>query len=186
MRRDADFLLTTKDVDILATMLDRSSGDQAFIRLLRDKLNCATIHFPDDIPADVVTLNSRVCYSVNGQPLGPHIIVQSEGDDLPSFALSIHTMRGLALLGLTVGEVKTIEYADGRHEIIAVEELTFQPEADRRLRDRRYFDGQAIRPAVREAVPQTARSSVVSFPLGRRSAEMDGDPNGDDPGPRAA
>lgn len=184
MRQEA--LLTTKDVDILATMLDRSSGDHAFLRLLRDKLNRATVHFPDDIPADAVTLNSRVCYSVNGQPMGPHIIVQSEGDDLPSFALSIHTMRGLALLGLTVGEVKTVEHADGHHEIVAVEELIFQPEADRRLRDRRYFDRDMIRPAIEEAMPQGLRSNVVSLPLERRSVVIDGDPNGDDPGPRAA
>lgn len=184
MRQEA--LLTTKDIDILATMLDRSSGDHAFLRLLRDKLNRAAVHFPDDIPADAVTLNSRVCYSVNGRQMGPHIIVQSEGDDLPSFALSIHTMRGLALLGMTVGEVKTVEHADGRHEILAVEELVFQPEAARRVRDRRYFDRETTRPAVHDAAPQALRSNIVSLPLERRTAAMDGNPNGDDPGPRAA
>ncbi|MCB1447445.1 MAG: transcription elongation factor GreAB [Rhizobiaceae bacterium] len=178
-------LLTTKDIDILTAMLDRSSGDPAFLRLLRDKLNGATVHFPDDIPSDVVTLNSRVCYSVNGRQLGPHIIVQIEGDDLPPFALSIHAMRGLALLGLTVGEVRTIEYADGRHDVLAVEELIFQPEADRRFRDGRPFGRPAIRPAALEATSRGGLSRATPLPPGRRPVEIDEDSNGDDPGPQA-
>jgi len=177
MQRETFSQLTTKDVDILITMLDRSPGDQAYLRLLRNKLNFATVYFRDDVPSDVVTLNSRLCYSVNGRPHGPHILVQSEGDDLPAFAVSIHTMRGLALLGLAVGEVTTIEYANGRHETLAVDELMFQPEVDRRRGEHPSFD-----PA-----PQGARSDVVWFrPKNQRTFEPDHDGDGDDPGPQAA
>lgn len=187
MQREAFSQLTTKDVDILTTMLDRSSGEVALIRLLRDKLNFATIYFPDDIPADVVTLNSRVFYSVNGQQSGPRIVVQSEGDDLPAFALSIHTMHGLGLLGLAVGEVTTIEYANGRHETIAVDELVFQPEAERRRRDHRHLDQDAARPTLYDPAPQIDRSEVLSFrPKNRHPVEVESDPDGDDPGPQAA
>lgn len=132
MDREAFSQLTTKDSDILATMLDRASGDHAFVRLLREKLSFATIYFRDDIPENVVTLNSRVLYSINGRQAGPHVIVQSEGQDLPDFALSIHTMRGLGLLGLAAGETTTINYAYGRSETIKVDALIFQPEVDLR------------------------------------------------------
>jgi regulator of nucleoside diphosphate kinase len=186
MKKGTPCQLTTKDAEILAQMLDRSEGGFAFLRLLREKLNWATFHFAEDIPDDVVTLNSRVVFSVNGRSMGPHILVQAEGDDLPPFALSIHSMRGLALLGLSVGEVKAIEYEDGTHEMIAVEELAFQPEADRKQRHLDPFASAVIgrEPANQDALPP----NVVSFRQKRRMATpfYDGDPGGDDPGPHAA
>lgn len=64
MQREAFSQLTTKDVDIPTTILDRALGECAYLRLLRNKLNFATLYFRDDVPADVVTLNSRVFYSM--------------------------------------------------------------------------------------------------------------------------
>ncbi|CAN7273960.1 transcription elongation factor GreAB [Rhizobium sp. LjRoot30] len=177
MQRETFFQLTTKDVDILTALLDRSPEDHAYLRLLRNKLNFSTICFRDDVPSDVVTLNSRLCYSINGRPHGPHILVQSEGDDLPAFAISIHTMRGLALLGLAVGEVTTIAYANGRHETLAVEELMHQPEVALRLGKHRSLDPAA----------ELGQSGVVWFrPKNQRAFVPDNDSDGDDPGPQAA
>lgn len=181
MQREAICQLTTKDMDILMTMLDRTSGSSAFVRLLRNKLNFATIYFRDDIPDDVVTLNSRVLYSVDSRRAGPHIVVQSPPDDLPDFALSIHTMRGLGLLGLSVGDIARIDYGDDRRETLAVEALVYQPEAD--LRDRDYRPPAPTRRDPHD--PASRLSGVVPFRQ-RSRYRADNDPDGDDPGPQAA
>jgi regulator of nucleoside diphosphate kinase len=179
--------LTTKEVDILTVMLERSSGAFAFERLLRDKLKLAEVHFSDDVPTDVVTLNSRVFYSVNGKPVGPHIIVQSEGDDLPAFALSIHTMRGLGLLGLAVGEMTTVEYDNGRHETLVLEELVFQPEADRRRRDHARQPAGIVGDRSCDPALGGKAEKVVAFqPKHQISVVAPEDPDDDGPDPAAA
>jgi hypothetical protein len=97
--------LTTRDVSILTTILERYEDQAgAFATLLREKLRDAKICFRDDIPGDAVTLNSRVTYRINGRIEGPHLVVQCQGEDLPDYAVSIHTLRGLSLLGLAEEE----------------------------------------------------------------------------------
>lgn len=178
--------LTTKEVDILTAVLERSSGKNAFERLLRHKLNSATVHFPEDIPRDIVTLNSRVFYTVNGQHFGPHIVVQSQGDDLPAFALSIHTMRGIALLGMAVGDVAMVAYDNGRHETIAVEELAFQPESERQARENRNRSEVAAEHLGNRASQAVGANLVFLQPRRQSSAISHQDPDGDGPGPAAA
>jgi hypothetical protein len=68
MSREFFSQLTTKDVSILTTILERYEDlADAFATLLREKLSHATIYFRDDIPGDAVTLNSRVTYRINGR-----------------------------------------------------------------------------------------------------------------------
>jgi regulator of nucleoside diphosphate kinase len=141
-----------------------------FITLLRKKLNRARICFGSDVGPEVVTLNSRVVYSVDGKQVGPHLIVQSEGEDFPDYALSIYTLQGLALLGLTEGQSITIEQADGSTSTLTVVQVVFQPEADRKNNEQR-----------QAAVP--ASSHVIPF---RRAPQHVNDFDPDDPGPRAA
>ena len=97
--------ITTKDIAILETMLSRYNGScRHFAALLRRKVDSSAIYLRDDIPPDTVTLNSSVAYSVGTTVAGPHLVVQGEIEDLPAFAVSIHSLRGLALLGMSEGE----------------------------------------------------------------------------------
>jgi len=181
MSRESFSQLTTKDVSVLMTILERCKdleGPSAV--LLRDKLNYATVYFRDDIPANVVTLNSRVIYRVNGHLKGPHVVVQSEGKDFPDYALSIHTLHGLGLLGLAEGETTTIEHSDGRNDTIFIETLVFQPEADLRNRDRR-----TERPIFREQDAVDRAPQIVHFRPRSVAANREGSDD-DDPGPFAA
>ncbi len=124
--------ITTKDLAILETMLDRYRGScPHYAYQLRLKVRASDIYLRDDIPPDVVTLNSRVAYSVDGAPAGPHLIVQSQSPELPGFALSIHSLRGLALLGMSEGQ-ETWVTSRGRVEHLTVDEVRAQPEAEAR------------------------------------------------------
>lgn len=163
--------ITTKDIAILETMLARYKGPcPHFAALLRRKVDSSAIYLRDDIPPETVTLNSSVAYSVDDAAAGPHLVVQSEIEDLPAFAVSIHSLRGLALLGMSEGEIVDVPVSDTERERLYVDTVLSQPEAEANL-------------ALRRPAGQLHASNVV--PLRMRSAGRDA-PDGDDPGPQAA
>jgi regulator of nucleoside diphosphate kinase len=180
MSREFFSQLTTKDVFVLTTILERYDDQaDAFATLLREKLNYATVYFRDDIPGDVVTLNSRVTYRLNGQIEGPHLVVQCQGEDLPDYTVSIHTIRGLSLLGLAEGEKTAVE-DDGKRQTIFIEAVEFQPEANLRLREQSTVSSRALRPVV-DPSPQ-----ILKFKSKQEAAVIHCPDDDDDPGPFAA
>lgn len=172
--------LTTRDHAILQEMLERHTGPYTpFTRLLERKLRSSAICFRDDIPPGVVTLNTRLTYVVNGMPTGPHLLVPGNGEDLPGDALSIDTVRGLALLGLPEGAAITVALADDAVEKLRVEKVFPQ------------VAGSAMRQTPRSAIQSGGASrpdNVVSFHRARNvmSFTASRGPDDDDPGPRAA
>lgn len=174
--------LTTKDHAILQAMLERHRGPHGpFIQLLERKVRSSAIYFRDDIPPGVVTLNTRLTYRVNGVLTGPHLVVQSEGQDLPEYALSIHTIRGLALLGLAERATVAVPLGHDVVEELRVEDVLSQPEAEVRSRE-------TARGIVQgDSAGRTG--NVVSFLRKPARMEFSGPslhPDDDDPGPRAA
>lgn len=180
MVTEPHFQLTTKDHAVLQSMLERHRGPYGpFAQLLDRKVRSSAIYFRDDIPPGVVTLNSRLTYQVNGRLCGPHLIVQSEGDNLPDYALSIHTIRGLALLGLAERGSISVSIGEDMAEEIRVEDVLFQPEAEARLHE--------TTRALAQGDSAGRTQNVVSFlrkpaPAPTRRPR----PDDDDPGPRAA
>ena len=173
--------LTSKDFAILEVMLERRRpfGDP-IVPLLEEKLARASVELIDSIGADVVTLNSRVSFRVDGGAVETRTLVQSEVRGPVGSSLSIGTLRGLCMIGLSEGARATVELAQGRRESILVEKILYQPEAARR--------GAAVKPhaAAQSRPPLTLVYSAPegAFPLGeRRKIRQTGD---DDPGPSAA
>ena len=168
MSTDFDTHLTARAVSVLTSMLDNAPGTQPyFTALLRQKLRGASICFGSDVPADVVTLNSHVLYTVDGEIAGPHLIVSSEGDDFPDYALSIHDIRGLALLGLSEGQSITVAEDDVAPTMLSVVKVGFERQS-----------------GILSGATTGAMSRVVPFPGRPVAAIADIEP--DDPGPRAA
>lgn len=130
-----DFLLTTMDMAILQVMRERGLAlEAATRRLLDDRIARACVVFAEDIPDDVATVNSRVVYAVNEGPPERAALAQCALRDAALAAAPIDQPRGLALLGLCVGQ--TTDYVDSagdlvRMRLIAVE---YQPEAARKRR----------------------------------------------------
>jgi regulator of nucleoside diphosphate kinase len=165
MSTDFDSRLTARAASVLTAMLDHAPGTQpSFAALLRRKLSHSSICFGSDIPPGVVTLNSQVLYTVDGELAGPHLIVSSEGHDFPDYALSIHDIRGLALLGLSEGQSIHIAEDDAAPTMLSVVKVGFAP------------------PAGSRVSPDPAR--VVPFRGKPAAPPTDFKP--DDPGPRAA
>ncbi|MGI6852516.1 hypothetical protein [Mesorhizobium sp. 1B3] len=173
--------LTTKDHAILEVILERYQGDYGpYLKLLDQKVHGSTVHFRDDIPPKVVTLNSRLTYFVDGLLTGPHLVVQGQPGSLPSYALSIHTLRGLALLGLAEGSAITVELGSSVHETLRVDAVLSQPEAETRVVN--------ISKPLAQGDASEKEENIVSFRpriIGPSSGPVF-IPDDDDPGPSAA
>lgn len=179
MVTEPHFQLTTKDHSILQTMLERRRGPHdAYARLLERKVRSSSIFFRDDIPAGVVTLNTKVTYRINGKLAGPHLIVQGEEGELPGDALSIHTIRGLALLGMAERNALIVDLGANGTEELRVEDVLSQPEAEARIREttRGLAQGDSAG-RTHNVISLQRKAAPVPFMTG---------PDDDDPGPRAA
>lgn len=168
-------MLTAKDFSILEIMLERCLGQADPLRpILQDKLSAATVVFQDEIPASIVTLNSRARYRVDARPAETRIVSQGEMRGMVGALLPITHPRGLALLGLAEGQQYTLA-RNGESETISVLEVVYQPEAARREKMR--LSG------LRR--PQLRLVHSADTPLAAAPAHIA--PFGfDDPGPSAA
>ena len=151
--------LTTKDYTILEIMREQPFGLDELMRSILDrKLSNAIVALRDDIPADVVTVGSRVTYRIDDGRAETRIVA---GDDFHGLSgllpvAPISHPRGLAMLGLAEGDSATLHPHDGPAETIAVLEVVHQPEAARL--DSRRLDSmiEPIRRAAR--VPRGSES----------------------------
>lgn len=184
MATEPRFHLTTRDHAILQALLDAYSGPHGpYAQLLGQKLRQSAIAFSDDIAADVVTLGSKVAYSVDGKAAGPHVLAEEAGT--AEGAVSIHTLRGLALLGLAEGAAVLVDRGDGASERLVVGRVLSQPEAE--TRRRAPAAGAAAGATVVSFRPKPARQAFAdSFPNSGPNSGPDSGPDDDDPGPRAA
>jgi regulator of nucleoside diphosphate kinase len=170
--------LTTKDRAILETMLERCREPHGeYAALLRRKLAGARLWLGGDIPAGVVTMNSRVIFRVDGGPLQTRIVAQSPVVGMVGLLLPVTSLRGLALLGLAEGE--SIRLGTGEASVcLTVEAVAYQPEAAQREAERQ----REHRPRLR-LVHDAGHGPAPAF---RPAFAMRGPDGDDDPGPSAA
>lgn len=175
--------LTTKDFAIVKSMLDRLAWSGGpLVELLRRKLASAQVVFSNEADADVVTLNSRVVFSVDGG--APHTRVVSQGpiEGMVGLTIPITVPRGLALLGLRKGQSISVDCGRGVTETVRVDDILYQPRAAG-------ADAELPQADVEQPVrrfPVLVFSADRPRPLGvpKKIRQTSGD--GDDPGPSAA
>jgi regulator of nucleoside diphosphate kinase len=179
--------LTTKDFTILEVIRERHPIDDGpFSTILQRKISGAVVMFREDIPANVVTLSSRVAYRVNDGSAETRIVAHDQMRGLVGVLLPITNPRGLALLGLAEGQSISIPTAGGSLETLTVHEVVYQPEAARRerlklagvaLSDPRRLDRKGLSVVHRadEAHDEVQNKVAAAFDAGF-----------DDPGPSAA
>ena len=124
-----EIIVSSFDLDrlegLLATPAVRNRAD---LDGLRAELDRAEIREPEDMPANVVRMNSRV--RIREQPVGRErelLLVwpgdRSHGDS----GISIFTPAGSALLGLSVGQVIDWPTVEGHAVRLEVIEIVSQP-----------------------------------------------------------
>ena len=99
------------------------------------------------LPADLVTMGSRVEYCEQGRDSSEIVTLAYPGErEIYDDAISVLTPIGAALLGLRAGQSICFAGPDGRPVTITVMRVIDQPEANQRARHRR-----AARPNRRPA-----------------------------------
>jgi len=125
--------LVTPDFHILQALLtELGETNDPLAPLVRGKLARAQILPPHDIPADVVTLYSRVRYRAGNQAPATRIVIPAASHEVLGATLAVTQSRGLALLGMAAQTALTARDGDGESETVFIEEVVYQPQAARR------------------------------------------------------
>lgn len=127
-------LLPERDHAILFG-LARQAGlhTAAYVRELHDKLQRAIVIPLDQVKPDLATFGSLVRYRVDGGgPLEHKLMLRLPQDQ--DHHISIKTLRGLALIGMREGHIFTSRQQADVNEVIEIETIMFQPEADAELK----------------------------------------------------
>lgn len=125
--------LTPRDFAILETMLAGHEGSELLTAAMRKKLDVAQIVFADDLPSDVVSIGSRVAFTIDdGWPLVRRLVAAEQyvpGQDHQT----LESLRGVALLGHVPGDRLEVN-CGARTEVLEVQKVLYQPEAENRPR----------------------------------------------------
>ena len=125
--------ITTKDVEKLRDLIRDTYHTEYrgsdYLKKIAEELEKASVVLPDQIPADVITLNStaRLVDRETKEEM-VYSLVFPEDADTSQGKISILAPIGTAMLGYKAGD--TFEWdTPGGKRIIRVKEIVYQPEA---------------------------------------------------------
>jgi len=123
-------VVSSLDMERLEHLLDSLPAAQGDTRdTLLEELARAELVEPEDMPLDVVTMNSRVRFVLDGgaEEFDMSLAYPKDLDGAPD-KLSVLTPVGTALLGLRVGDSIDWTRPDGGRFDLTVREIVYQPE----------------------------------------------------------
>lgn len=125
-------IISSLDVVRLEKLLDELSNDQfQDQQSLLDELDRADIRSPQEMPENVVTMNSTVQFKVVGTDEEFSLkLVYPQDTDSSKDTISILAPVGSALLGLSEGDSINWPKPDGGEMTVEIIQLTHQPERE--------------------------------------------------------
>jgi len=128
-----NIFITEEDLERLRLLLDpakMSMGtDQESLEMLEGELDRAQIVSPSRVPAEVVTMNSKVrVKDLDTGKDATYTLVFPRDADFTQGKISVLAPVGTAILGYRTGDVIKWRVPGGRRTL-RVEEILFQPEA---------------------------------------------------------
>lgn len=123
-------IVSSVDMERLEALLDSLPAAQSGVRTtLLDELARAELVEPSDMPPDVVTMNSRVRFTIDGAGTPLSLTLAYPKDmDAGGDRLSILSPVGNALIGLSAGDCMEWARPDGARFEVRVLEVQYQPE----------------------------------------------------------
>ena len=117
---------------LIDLILDAQSGEyrgSVYLDQLRGELHRAQIVAPQDIPADTITMNSKVALlDLDTQEEEIYTLVYPENADSAEGKISVLAPIGTAMLGYRVGDVFEWEVPAGKRRL-KVDRILYQPES---------------------------------------------------------
>lgn len=130
-----DIVVSTLDMERLEALFDSLPAAQAGQHAgLLEELSRANVMEPGAMPPDVVTMNSRVRFQLDGRPEEFDMSLAYPRDvDGSGSKISILTPVGTAMLGLKTGESIQWTRPDGTPFQVKVCGIAYQPEREGEL-----------------------------------------------------
>lgn len=121
--------VSSLDMDRLEALLEKLPHNFPGRDALEAELERADVLDPGEMPANVVTMNSTVRFSMVGTEKSQTLtlVYPKEADGSPD-KVSVFATVGTALLGLRVGDTFELPSPTGKLVSVRVEEITYQPE----------------------------------------------------------
>jgi len=105
-------------------------SDKPYLQSLRGELDTAQIVDSEEVPSDVVTMNSTVrLRAIRSKEVETYALVYPQDANIAEGKLSVLAPIGTAILGYQVGDIVQWEVPSGSIRF-KIEELVFQPERD--------------------------------------------------------
>jgi regulator of nucleoside diphosphate kinase len=116
-------------VDLLMDAQSKGYRGSIYLEKLRGELARAQIVLPQEIPGDVITMNSKVALmDLDTREEEIYTLVYPENANTAEGRVSILAPIGTAMLGYRVGDVFEWEVPAGKRRL-KVDKILFQPEA---------------------------------------------------------
>lgn len=128
-------IVSSLDLERLERLLDGLKGPAAEqAKSLELELERADVVEPKDMPPTVVSMNSRVRFSINGssETFNQTLVYPKDADGAAD-KISVLAPIGSALLGLSVGATIDWPRPKGGITKVTIEEIIYQPESEGEL-----------------------------------------------------
>ena len=130
MENQPSLIMSSLDVARLDRLLESPAcAHQPGIDALREEIGRATLVEPEAMPAQVVTMNSRVRFADENNGATHELTLVYPEAAAPG-TVSVTAPVGSALLGLSAGQSIVWQVPDGRQLRLRVLEVLRQPEAE--------------------------------------------------------
>lgn len=124
--------ITEFDKERLTKLLDKKLPHDAFDKALLIELDKGVIVTPENVPKDVVTMNSEIRFRDERGNNLEYWLVFPEDADLSRNKISVLSPIGCALLGYGVGDKVSLNTPNGQRELV-ITEVVHQPEREGNL-----------------------------------------------------
>ena len=134
MEKNTVIWLTKYDLgqlrQLIADLTQRARGIEVGVDALEEILDLGRVVPPQDIPRDIVTMNSKVVFEdLESHEQREAVIAYPRDADPQSGKISVLSPVGIALLGLAEGAETELPLPHGRTARIRIREVSYQPEA---------------------------------------------------------
>jgi regulator of nucleoside diphosphate kinase len=121
--------VSERDLERLEAMLARLPDDQPGANALREELDRARITQSEQMPPDVVTMNSRIRFVVEpaGREMDMTLVYPRDFTGRPD-QLSVAVPAGIAVLGLAIGQQIEWLAPNGQTTRARIVDIAYQPE----------------------------------------------------------
>ena len=115
---------------LLTSTFAKAIDSRAHLDALRFELRHATIVASEDVPHDVITMNSTFSlYDIDYDVSDTYTLVYPRDADILENKVSVLAPMGTAILGYRVGDVVSWQSSNGTRNL-KIKELVYQPERE--------------------------------------------------------